>query len=225
MSDEKKKSLDLDTAQRLYIKAGQPEQAEAAGFLIDAVRNTVQGEWGKSFVNSLEGILVKHITPLVEGQKETHSGIAALSGQFQTLAETVNDLQTAMSESQEDRRIIHEEIGALQGQLTTYIAGSKRDELDALKVTTDAHAARLDIFEQKVAADIQTRLERDDSRINALEERGAELQAIRIELREARELLKALAARLGDALPTELDQGISAQLRVDEAERGRHGNG
>jgi chromosome segregation ATPase len=213
MSD-KKKPLDLDTAQRLYIAAGQPEQAKAAGFLIDAVRNTVQGEWGTAFVNSLEGMLVRHITPLVEGQKETLSGIAALSVQFQTLAETVDGLQTAMHESQEDRRVIHEELAEVKSQLTTYIAGSKRGELEVLKAATAAHDTRLDLFEKKVAADIQTRLERDDTRLTSLEERGEELQAIRTELREARELLTALAERIGGALPTEADQDLSAALRA-----------
>ncbi len=224
MSDKSKKSLDLTTAQRLYIAAGLPEQAEAAGFVIDAVRNTVQGEWGTAFVNSLEGLLVKHIDPLVEGQKETHSGIAALSGQFHTLAETVDGLQSAMRESQADRQAIHDELAGVKDQLTTYIAGSKRGELEALKVATAKHDTRLDVFEKKVAADIQNRLTRDDSRITSLEERGAELQAIRTELKEARELLAALAARLGGALPTEADQDESARLRADEAGRVNHGD-
>lgn len=78
-----KKSLDLETAQQLYIAAGQPEQARAAGFVIDAVRNTVQGEWGQSFVGSLEKLLITHIAPLVVSQKETQDGVAALSAQFQ----------------------------------------------------------------------------------------------------------------------------------------------
>jgi len=64
MTKKADKSLDLVTAQQLYIAAGQPEQAAAAGFVIDAVRNTVQGEWGKSFVVSLENLLIKHIDPL-----------------------------------------------------------------------------------------------------------------------------------------------------------------
>src|SRR3954464_11316891 len=85
-------SLDLMTAQRLYIAAGQPEQAEAAGFVIDAVRNTVQGEWGTSFVGSLEGLLKKYIVPLTEAQKETHDAVGALGGRFQLIEQRVEGL-------------------------------------------------------------------------------------------------------------------------------------
>lgn len=143
-----------------------------------------------------------------KGEEETHSGIAALSVQFQTLAETVDGLQSQMRESQEDRRAIHQELAAVKDQLTTYIAGSKRGELEVLQ-------ERVNNFETKIAADIQMRLERDDNRISELESNRAELQAIRDELREARELLSQLAARLGDALPTEEDQELSTKLRAE----------
>lgn len=210
---------DLRDAENAMAAAGHPDIALGMRRHSEAQRNMMQGVLVPMFVQFVEKSLGLMIAPLVEGQERTHSGIAALSGQFQTLAETVSDLQSAMRESQDDRRVIHEELAGVKDQLTTYIRGSRRGELEAVKVTTDANAARLDLFEKKVAADIQSRLERDDTRLTTLEERGAELQAIRAELKEARELLKALSERLGEALPTEADQALSAELRA------AHGDG
>lgn len=94
-------NLDLETAEALLIAAGKPELAQALRFQAQGVRNLVQGEWGKAFVGSFEGLLVRHITPLVEGQaellsgqKETHSSVTALSEHFQALSEIVDQLET-----------------------------------------------------------------------------------------------------------------------------------
>jgi len=51
-----------------------------------------------------------------------------------------------------------------------------------------------------------------EERIVALEDYRAEMQAVR-------DALAALSARIGDALPTEADQAVSASLRADEAAR------
>jgi Spy/CpxP family protein refolding chaperone len=141
MSDEEEyTNLDLETAEQLMFAAGKPELSKALHHHAHGVRNLVQGEWGKSFVNSLEDLLIKHIDPLAASQKETQDGVAALSGLFQSLAESVDGLQVGLRESQEDRQAIHEELAAvkadvaeLQAQFTAYAAGTKRDELDALK--------------------------------------------------------------------------------------------
>lgn len=138
--DDDYRNMDLDTAEALVIAAGRPELAPALHAHAHGVRNLVQGEWGRSFVNSLESLLTKHIDPLVIAQKETHSGIAALGAQFQSLAETVDSLQAGLRESQDDRQAIHAELAAvkqdvatLQEQFTAYAAGSKRDDLESIK--------------------------------------------------------------------------------------------
>lgn len=94
MSDEEEyTNLDLETAEQLMFAAGKPELSKALHHHAHGVRNLVQGEWGKSFVNSLEDLLIKHIDPLAASQKETQDGVAALSGLFQSLAESVDGLQ------------------------------------------------------------------------------------------------------------------------------------
>lgn len=112
-----KKSLDLATAQRLYIAAGQPEQAEAAGFVIDAVRNTVQGEWGQSFVTSLEGLLQKHIAPLVIAQKETQDAVRTLGGRFHALEARVEGLATRLDHKRVEIDQIKEQQVVLAARL------------------------------------------------------------------------------------------------------------
>lgn len=156
MSDEPYINLDLDTAEKLLFAAGKPELAKALHFHANGVRNLVQGEWGQSFVNSLEGLLSRHIEPLVEGQKETHSGIAALSGQFRALAEDVTRLdkrdaaqyaetQRLFRESQARQEQLAKELGAIRKSFEEYRAGSRRDEVDqllAFKSDIEARIAR-----------------------------------------------------------------------------------
>lgn len=84
--------------------------------------------------------------------KETHNGLAALSGQFRGLADDVAHLKLDMRESQDDRKTIHSEIAgaradvagidtklaALETKLDAYIAGSKRAEVEDLRREIDA---------------------------------------------------------------------------------------
>lgn len=76
---------------------GSPELAAGLYLQAQAIRNMFMGDIGQAYVNSLENAVERVIgaalKPLADGQKETHSGIAALSGQFQTLAETVMELE------------------------------------------------------------------------------------------------------------------------------------
>jgi hypothetical protein len=144
MSD--KKSLDLETAQQLYIAAGQPDQARAAGFVIDAVRNTVQGEWGIAFVNALDGLLIKHIDPLSEQigglrgdnaalQAEFRAGLSGVQASVSDLAETLNEHSTRLD--------------AHAARLAT------------LEETQTQHGARLDAHDRilKTLADWRARLD------------------------------------------------------------------
>lgn len=156
MSDtpESYTNLDLETAEQLLIAAGKIEMAQALHHHAHGIRNLVQGEWGRSFVASLEGLLTKHVDPLVEGQKETHSGIAALSGQFQTLVETVDELQASMHASQVDRQAMRAELAVLQS-------------------VVDQHSEKL----------AQLHMDHEE-RITSLEDYRAEMQAMRDALAE-----------------------------------------
>lgn len=60
----------------------------------EATRNMMQGELMPSFVEALGRVLDAKLEPLLTGQKETHGSIAALSGQFQSLSETVDQLES-----------------------------------------------------------------------------------------------------------------------------------
>jgi chromosome segregation ATPase len=121
----------------------------------------------------------------VEGQKETHSGIAALSGRFQVIERRVDDL-AARLETNDQRLDYKREVLATHDRRLTAL------ETEALDVL---HA-----------------------RITALEVNNDQLAAIREEL-------SVLTARIADALPTEADQDLSAQLRADEEARHGDGNG
>jgi len=109
-------NLDLETAEELLRAAGKPELAEALGYHANGVRNLVQGEWGKSFVNSLEGLLVRHIQPLVVGQgqllaaqEESARGLKKLSEEFAAVIPRIERL-----EAQHDRIISNQQTKSEQ---------------------------------------------------------------------------------------------------------------
>lgn len=89
---------DLRSAENAIEAAGEDPVARATAFRrhSEAQRNMMQAVIVPMFVQMVERSLQDELKPLIEGQKETHSGIAALSGQFHTLARTVARLETAM---------------------------------------------------------------------------------------------------------------------------------
>lgn len=214
MSDDKQyTNADLESAENALIAAGAREQAKALRQYTEGIRNFVQGEFGQSFVDAFDRVVGKHVDPLAEQigglrddnqvlQAEFHTGLSGIQDTVSALIETVDGLEVGQREGQEDRKAIHDELAALKEQIAAYMAGSKRD-------VVAGHDKRLTRLETKALATI-------NSRLAALEENNRQLSAIRVEL-------SALADRIGDALPTEEDQGISTQLRIDAAERAGDG--
>ena len=128
MTDEEEEAytnLDLETAEAMVIAAGHPKLAPALMAHAQGVRNLVQGEWGKSFVTSLEDISARQtetIVAAVGGQiAALQREVSAIRGQFQ-------DVSKRMDASEEDRRSIHREIAAFRQEFQQYITGSRRDE-------------------------------------------------------------------------------------------------
>jgi hypothetical protein len=138
----KKKPLDLETAQRLYIAAGSPEHAEAAGFVIDAVRNTVQGEWGTSFVSSLEGLLVKYIHPLneqIDGLRtDVQQSAAETSTRLGKHDQDIDALQTTVAEHGTKLGLLHWDHEERITSLEDY-----RDEMQAMRDALAELSARI----------------------------------------------------------------------------------
>ena len=125
-------NLDLETAEQLVFAAGKPELAKALHYHAHGVRNLVQGEWGKSFVASLESIMERHLNPLstqiggLRGdttalQAEFRSGlqgvqqtVSALSEAVDSIQEEVSDLSRRMKQSENDRKNIRERLARLE---------------------------------------------------------------------------------------------------------------
>jgi DNA repair exonuclease SbcCD ATPase subunit len=99
-----------------------------------------------------------------------------------------------------------------QWQLVIERLDNSDERLDRKREMLRDHAERIVALEQSNA-----RLAVQDARIQALEDENTRLAAV-----EA--ALIALAARIEVALPTEDDQDLSAQLRVDAAERSSGGS-
>jgi len=83
-SKEPYTNLDLETAENLLIAAGKPELAKALGYHKDGVRNMIQGEWGNSFINSLNTLLKTHIGPLAEDVAGLRTEVATRLGKIET---------------------------------------------------------------------------------------------------------------------------------------------
>jgi septal ring factor EnvC (AmiA/AmiB activator) len=131
---------DLREAENAMAAAGHPDIALGMRRHSEAQRNMMQGVLVPMFVQMVERALDTKLAPLVTSQKETQDGVAALSGLFQSLAESVDGLQVGLRESQEDRAAIHEELAAvkadiveLQTQFTAYVSGSKRNDLEEMR--------------------------------------------------------------------------------------------
>lgn len=135
MTEEEYTNLDLETAEGLVIAAGHPRLAPALHAHAQGVRNLVQGEWGKSFVKSLEDISDRQTNTIVAAVKDE---IAALRGEVGAIQRQFQGVTQRLDASEADRRAIHEEIAALEKKLDVYIAGSKREELIAIRRELDA---------------------------------------------------------------------------------------
>lgn len=138
MSDDTpNKSLDLLTAQQLYIAAGQPEQARAAGFVIDAVRNTVQGEWGKSFVGSLENLLLKYIEPLGADMGGLRADVQHWAAES---AARLGKLEARMGASEADRAELRSRLERIEKIMAERPSQREAEHQALLKAIRENHA-------------------------------------------------------------------------------------
>lgn len=142
MSDEPYTNLDLDTAEELLIAAGKKELAVALRYQAQGVRNLVQGEWGQSFVNTLESVMdtrVVNVLSSVQSRLDEQYGMVqqllamqkasdknakrALAVAKETglglkkLSGEVTALGKAMAESKEDRADLRERINRLESRI------------------------------------------------------------------------------------------------------------
>ena len=145
MSDEPYTNLDLDTADELLVAAGRPELAKALRYQTQGVRNLVQGEWGQSFVNTLENLMDTRV-------------VSVLTSVQLRLDEQISIVQQLVTMVREANATAHE-------ALTVAKAGAARSGKNEADI--EALSARLDLFEAKVAQDIQIRLARIEDVLSA----------------------------------------------------------
>jgi hypothetical protein len=195
VSDEQKKSdggweWELKQAEAAIASApgGSPELARGVYLQAQAIRNMFMGDIGQSYVNSLETAVGRGIG----------AAIAPLTSE-------VSGLRTEVAMRLQK---IDERVDAVVVRLDR-----KRDVLAAYGKRLDDHDVRLDTFETKVAADIQSRLEILEAENVRLSSENSRLAAVEQASRDLAEAFHALAARIGGALPTEADQDLSAELR------------
>lgn len=163
MTEEEKpyKNLDLDTAQQIYIAAGHPEQARAASFVVEAVRNTVQGEWGKSFITSYEKTLAKHIAPLEQSGQTTERILGQVVQLLDEQRDVVKQILTSQRNSEKIARqalsaskAVAARLGKLSSDVTALssaMAESKADRAD-LRERIDALTADIEVLKATLAA-------------------------------------------------------------------------
>lgn len=135
MSEEEYTNLDLETAEALVISAGHPKLAPALHAHAQGVRNLVQGEWGKSFVKSLEDMSERQTNAIVAAVK---GELGALQREVSAIREQFQGVNDRLTASEKDRKTIHKEIAALRESFEEYKRGSKRGEVDALRREIDA---------------------------------------------------------------------------------------
>jgi hypothetical protein len=161
MTDKPYTNLDLDTAESLLIAAGSPEQAKAMRHYTEGWRNYIQGEFGQSFVDAFERVMIQQITPLAREigglrgdtaalQAEFRSGLSSVQATVSTLAEAVSGLQLhydeldkrdaaqyketqrLFRESKQRQERLTQELEALRESFEKYTAGSRRGDVDEL---------------------------------------------------------------------------------------------
>lgn len=114
MSDKGGYINDLKDAEDAMVAAGHPAVAVAQRRHAEAIRNMMQGAMVPMFVEMVERTMAAQLAPLISGQKETHSGIAALSAQFQVLTTAVHSLEHRMDASEADRAALWYEIQTIK---------------------------------------------------------------------------------------------------------------
>ena len=164
-------NLDLDTAEELLIAAGRPELAAALRYQAQGVRNLVQGEWGQSFIASLEGLLTRHIQPLADGQVGMR---AALEATATDIKKEIGDMGAA--------------LGATIGRVDT-LEETQHDHSEKIA----AHAARISVGEERLTA-FEVRLGTVEAVQASLKR---QIAAVLTHLKRDREFLRALREEHG----------------------------
>jgi hypothetical protein len=121
-SQEPYTNMDLDTAEELLIQAGKPELAVALRYQAQGVRNLVQGEWGKSFIKSLDDLLAVHIRPIPSAIVDLRTEVATRLKKLEAGQRLYNKKLKAQDERHEGQ--IKDIIGRLD---------HKRTELDQIQ--------------------------------------------------------------------------------------------
>ena len=125
------------------ISAGRPELANALRYQAQGVRNLVQGEWGLSFVNTLEKVMdtrvVSVLTSVQARLDEQISLVAQLLAVHKETARGLKKLQAQMKESQGDRRKIHQEVANVKSEVAAIQARlDRQDEIERRLVALEA---------------------------------------------------------------------------------------
>ncbi len=142
---------------------------------------------------------------------EDRASFTAILADVQTMLSAVaNEQHEIRAESKRDRGELLAGVHGVAQDVSVVVAsvqevtarqGKSETDIEALQAIVTHNTSRLDLFETKVAADIQ-------ERIGALEADNSRLAAVEASLKE-------LVTRIGGALPTEADQDLSAQLRAE----------
>jgi hypothetical protein len=167
MTDEAYTNLDLDTADELLIAAGRPELAKALRYQTQGVRNLVQGEWGRSFVNTLDNIMETRVVNV----------LASVQLRLDQQIELVQQILTAVREAQNTARqaLSVSEAGQRGLKKANVRIGKVEKRVSAL----EDNNTRLDVLEATIAARPALR----EAEYRAIAERAAEEAIRRLEAR------------------------------------------
>ena len=130
-------NLDLETAERMVIAAGKPELAPALRAHADGVRNLVQGEWGKSFVGSLENLLVKYIDPLGKDMGGLRADVQHWAAES---AARLGKLEARMGASEADRAELRQRLERIERIMAERPSQREAEHQALLKAIRDNHA-------------------------------------------------------------------------------------
>ena len=149
-------------AEQLLIAAGKPELAKALYYQAQGIRNLVQGEWGKSFVNSLENILQTYVITALAGVQQSldqqHDLVQRILTAHQETARGLKKLQSEVKTLKDGQTRISREVADLDArhkeQWAEVIERLDADDarLDRKRKELDDHNARLERLEARAAA-------------------------------------------------------------------------